>query len=164
TENVFVDFERGLNSAVKKLRQALNEDPRQPRYIETYPGKGYRFIGVLEEESAKDPADTGAATKSASAPKSDFPAVLMIDRSRLLNSVAAVTRHSIRWKIALALLVMLAAASFFTAGRFTRKPPASSAGSLPQKNARLRSSIAVLGFKNLSSHRDDDWLSTAITQ
>jgi eukaryotic-like serine/threonine-protein kinase len=163
TENVFVDFERGLNSAVKKLRQALNEDPQQPRYIETYPGKGYRFIAIVEQESAKDPADSGAATKTASAPKSGFPAVLMIDRSRLLNSVAAVTRHSVRWKIALALLVMLAAASFFTAGRFSRRAPSGRTEGPPQ-NAGLRSSIAVLGFKNLSSHRDDDWLSTAITQ
>ena len=50
TDDVFVDFERSLNSAVKKLRRALNEDPQQPRYIETYPRKGYRFIGVIEQE------------------------------------------------------------------------------------------------------------------
>src|SRR3981081_2020659 len=50
--DVFVDFERSLNSAVKKLRRALNEDPQEPRYIETYPRKGYRFIGVIEQEPA----------------------------------------------------------------------------------------------------------------
>src|SRR3982074_3841773 len=50
TNDVFVDFERSLNSAVKKLRRALNEDPQEPRYIETYPRKGYRFIGVIEQE------------------------------------------------------------------------------------------------------------------
>src|SRR5258707_5195415 len=48
--DVFVDFERSLNSAVKKLRRALNEDPQEPRYIETYPRKGYRFIGVIDQE------------------------------------------------------------------------------------------------------------------
>jgi DNA-binding winged helix-turn-helix (wHTH) protein/tetratricopeptide (TPR) repeat protein len=164
-ENVFVDFERGLNSVVKKLRQALNEDPQQPRYIETYSGKGYRFIGVLEQEptTTRDSTDSAAPAESLSAPKPDYPAAMMIDRSRARN-FAAVSLRSVRWKIALALLVVLAAASFFTAGRFSRKPPASSAGSLPQKNPRPRSSIAVLGFKNLSSGRDADWLSTAITQ
>src|SRR5689334_4683515 len=39
-----VEFDTGLNSAMKKLRAALNDDPNQPRYIETLPRKGYRFI------------------------------------------------------------------------------------------------------------------------
>ena len=50
TGNDLVDFERSLNSAVKNLRRALNEDPQQPHYIETYPRKGYRFIGIIEQE------------------------------------------------------------------------------------------------------------------
>src|SRR4030088_1898579 len=50
SHDVFVDFERSLNSAVKKLRRALNEDPQEPRYIETSPRKGYRFIAVIEQE------------------------------------------------------------------------------------------------------------------
>src|SRR5690242_21464628 len=49
-EDVFVDFERSLNSAVKKLRAALTDNPDDPRYVETIPRKGYRFIGQLEEE------------------------------------------------------------------------------------------------------------------
>jgi len=44
----FVDFEHGLNAAVNKLRRALNDSPENPRYIETLPGRGYRFIGTLE--------------------------------------------------------------------------------------------------------------------
>jgi Tol biopolymer transport system component/DNA-binding winged helix-turn-helix (wHTH) protein len=43
----FVDFEQGLNTAVNKLRQALGDSAGQPRYIETVPGKGYRFIAPL---------------------------------------------------------------------------------------------------------------------
>jgi tetratricopeptide (TPR) repeat protein/TolB-like protein len=61
-------------------------------------------------------------------------------------------------------LVVLAAGSYFTVQRFSRRAPAARTQSLPQKNASLRSSIAVLGFKNLSSRHGDDWLSTAITQ
>ena len=48
----FVDFEQGLNTAVNKLRQALGDSAEQPRYIETVPGKGYRFIAPLQGPSA----------------------------------------------------------------------------------------------------------------
>jgi len=44
----FVDFERGLNKAVNKLREALGDSAEQPKYIETLPRKGYRFIGKVE--------------------------------------------------------------------------------------------------------------------
>jgi DNA-binding winged helix-turn-helix (wHTH) protein len=44
----FVDFEHGLNAAMNKLRGALSDSPENPRYIETLPGRGYRFIGTLE--------------------------------------------------------------------------------------------------------------------
>ena len=40
----FVDFEHGLSVAVNKLRQALSDDPDKPRYVETLPKRGYRFI------------------------------------------------------------------------------------------------------------------------
>ena len=45
-EDTFVDFEHSLNTAIKKLRQALDDDPDAPRYIETLPKKGYRFIAT----------------------------------------------------------------------------------------------------------------------
>ena len=47
----FVDFEQGLNTAVNKLRQALGDSADQPRYIETVPSKGYRFIAPLQRPS-----------------------------------------------------------------------------------------------------------------
>jgi Tol biopolymer transport system component/DNA-binding winged helix-turn-helix (wHTH) protein len=47
-EHTFVDFENGLNTAVKKLREALCDDSEKPRYIETLPRRGYRFIAQVE--------------------------------------------------------------------------------------------------------------------
>src|SRR6266481_9823490 len=49
----FVDFEQGLNSAVNKLRQTLGDSADQPRYVETLPGRGYRFIAPIQRASAK---------------------------------------------------------------------------------------------------------------
>jgi DNA-binding winged helix-turn-helix (wHTH) protein len=47
-ENTFVDFERGLNKAINKLRAALRDDADRPCFIETLPQHGYRFIAPLE--------------------------------------------------------------------------------------------------------------------
>src|SRR6516225_5378625 len=47
-EGTFVDFEHGVNTAVKKLRQALEDSTEHPRFIETLPKLGYRFIAPVE--------------------------------------------------------------------------------------------------------------------
>jgi DNA-binding winged helix-turn-helix (wHTH) protein/tetratricopeptide (TPR) repeat protein len=46
-EGTFVDFERGLNFCINRIRRTLDEDARQPRYIETIPRSGYRFIAAV---------------------------------------------------------------------------------------------------------------------
>src|SRR5689334_19384190 len=43
------DFEHGINSAVNKLRQALGDSADKPRYVETVPGRGYRFIAAVDQ-------------------------------------------------------------------------------------------------------------------
>ncbi len=43
-----VDFDTGLNSAIRKLRAALGDEAETPRYIETLPRRGYRFIGTID--------------------------------------------------------------------------------------------------------------------
>jgi TolB-like protein/DNA-binding winged helix-turn-helix (wHTH) protein len=47
-----VDFEAGLNTAVRKLRAALGDDAEAPKYVETVPRQGYRFIGPIERPDA----------------------------------------------------------------------------------------------------------------
>ena len=49
-DGTFVDFEHSLNAAVKRLRAALGDDADNPRYVETLPRRGYRFIGTVAEE------------------------------------------------------------------------------------------------------------------
>jgi Tol biopolymer transport system component len=48
-KDTFVDFDRALNTAITKIRLALGDDAEHPRYIETLPGRGYRFIGPAEK-------------------------------------------------------------------------------------------------------------------
>ena len=48
--DVFVDFEHGLNTAIRKIRLALNDDAEKPRFIETVGRQGYRFLVPVEQE------------------------------------------------------------------------------------------------------------------
>jgi TolB-like protein len=56
-DGTFVDFEHSLNAAVKRLRAALGDDAENPRFVETVPRRGYRFIARSDEETtARDAA------------------------------------------------------------------------------------------------------------
>jgi DNA-binding winged helix-turn-helix (wHTH) protein len=51
--DTFVDFDQGLNNAVKRLREALDDDAEKPRFIETLSKRGYRFIGSVQDEGMR---------------------------------------------------------------------------------------------------------------
>lgn len=51
--DVFVDVETGINTAIRKVRQALGDDSDQPRYLQTVVGKGYRFVAPVVTEHAE---------------------------------------------------------------------------------------------------------------
>ena len=54
-DDTFVDFEHGLNNAVKRLRETLCDSAEKPRYIETLPRRGYRFIAAIELPEVEPP-------------------------------------------------------------------------------------------------------------
>jgi TolB-like protein/DNA-binding winged helix-turn-helix (wHTH) protein/tetratricopeptide (TPR) repeat protein len=63
--DTFVDFEKGLNNAIKKLRDALGDSAEQPRFIETQARRGYRFIGsVTSTNAAASTGEVGAPARS----------------------------------------------------------------------------------------------------
>ncbi len=49
--DVFVDIEQGINTAIRKIRQALRDHPEKPRYLQTVVGRGYRFLAPDAVES-----------------------------------------------------------------------------------------------------------------
>jgi DNA-binding winged helix-turn-helix (wHTH) protein/tetratricopeptide (TPR) repeat protein len=71
--DTFVDFDNSVNIAVRKLRQTLNDNALNPRYIETLAKRGYRFIGTVDREDA----DLQAGTQGTSAPAGSRRRVLV---------------------------------------------------------------------------------------
>jgi TolB-like protein/tetratricopeptide (TPR) repeat protein len=59
-KGTFVDFEHSLNTAVKRLRAALGDDADRPRFVETLPRRGYRFIAALAD---RDPSEVETGTR-----------------------------------------------------------------------------------------------------
>lgn len=51
-KDVFVDAEHGINTAIRKIRQVLDDDPEAPRFVLTVPRKGYRFIAEVRRDEA----------------------------------------------------------------------------------------------------------------
>ena len=49
-KDVFVDADNSINTAIRKIRQALKENPEAPRFVQTVPGKGYRFAAETVAE------------------------------------------------------------------------------------------------------------------
>ena len=53
--SVFLDTDNSINGAIRKIRQVLNDDPEQPRFVQTVTGKGYRFIAPVVEQGITEP-------------------------------------------------------------------------------------------------------------
>jgi Tol biopolymer transport system component len=60
-EDTFVDFDQALNTAIAKIRTALGDDAENPRFVETLPRRGYRFIGPVDQPSSQVP--TGGVSR-----------------------------------------------------------------------------------------------------
>jgi DNA-binding winged helix-turn-helix (wHTH) protein len=52
SKDVFVDVEQGINTAIRKIRRALTDDPNEPHYLQTVVGRGYRFVAPEAREDA----------------------------------------------------------------------------------------------------------------
>ena len=73
-KDVFLDTEHGINTAIRKIRQTLGDDPDNPRFVQTVTGKGYRFIATTSPIPAKGNGSARTAVSDLTeAPPSSVP-------------------------------------------------------------------------------------------
>jgi DNA-binding winged helix-turn-helix (wHTH) protein/tetratricopeptide (TPR) repeat protein len=161
--DTFVDFDKSLGVAVTKLRDALGDEASNPRFIETLPRRGYRFVAPVEryEDGAIDNSARPSVIPKMEVHSGQVAAV------PIARSALAASATSGRYLAGLILLAMLLTAAFISARHF-RLTRALSA-SRPEATAspaptRVRRSLAVLGFRNLPGRAQDDWLSAAFSE
>ena len=174
-EDTFVEFDNSLGVAVRKLREALRDDADAPRYVETVPRRGYRFVApVTVEGESEDLEEEGAKAASASpvnrAGRVAQPGIenqLSVLSSRFSAGAEKAARTASRrgryWIIACLVLVMVGIVMY----EFRSNPRQSAAGletAAATSRVRPRRGVAVLGFRNLAGRPDDNWLSTAFTE
>jgi len=155
--DTFVDFEHGLNTSIKKLRHALCDSATEPRYIETLPRLGYRFIApvtVIVETPSKKAANP--AMDSAVAVSQREPAIT--PGRPFAWSLILVPAVVLLAGAALAFNVGKARDRFFALFRSTKN--ASVAVASAPKPPR---SIVVLPLQNLSNSSAEDYFADGMT-
>ncbi len=78
--DTFVDFDHSLNTAIKKLRQALGDDKTKPRFVETLPKRGYRFLATVKGNaapSARAADSTQTSARTAQGPQDGLASSLI---------------------------------------------------------------------------------------
>lgn len=138
-KGVFLDTDNSINGAIRKIRQVLDDDPENPRFIQTITGRGYRFIApVVEPEESRGlhileppPSQSVAATPATPAP-----------------------RANIRRIVVLALFLVIASGLALWLARWRSRSKAAPA---PVR------SIAVLPLDNLSGDPAQDYFADAMT-
>jgi eukaryotic-like serine/threonine-protein kinase len=156
--HTFVDFDRGVNKAMTKLRSALGDSAESPRYIETLHRRGYRFLVPVTNRAESSQAvavrRTGARVPQGSQPRPWS----VYERIRAVPVAGrrSVGRHRNPAVAVIALLISFAGLAYLRVYH-----PIVFGGSATTLGPRH--SVAVLGFRNLTGNAQDAWLSTALS-
>jgi len=136
-EDTFVDFDHALNTAVKKIRAALNDEADSPRYLETVPRRGYRFIAPVQTEMtpARNPEELPA--EKLEVPETHRPS---INRRVIL--------------LAATLIAFVGGGYYWTNHRARAS----------DNNTPNRTIVAVLPFENMTNDPSQEYFSDGMTE
>jgi pentatricopeptide repeat protein len=146
--DTFVDFDHGLNNAVARIREVLDDSSVTPRYIETIPRRGYRFITDVRLEPLTSPVDPALIPADENT-RSDASSLSVPPAARR----DFYSRHLRRMLAAIAVLIIFALGSFLyriSSGKSAKQPTISS--------------LAVLPLKNLSGDPSQEYFADGMTE
>jgi TolB-like protein/DNA-binding winged helix-turn-helix (wHTH) protein/Flp pilus assembly protein TadD len=144
--DTFVDFDHGLNNAVNRLREALGDSAEFPRFIETLPKKGYRFIGKVTGDEPPPEAE--------GRPAEDTPVANPVP---ILGNIEEESKARPRFLITtlVCCFALTLATMAFLGWRHIRSGPRPGSGYVM---------LAVLPFQNLSGDLSQDYFSDGLTE
>src|SRR5579859_3101918 len=150
-KDVFLDTDNSINGAIRKIRQVLKDDPQQPRYVETLPGRGYRFIAPVFDGELRAPAPPPTKTEPG-------PALVQSNAIGTRNSVdetpvAAPHRRRVTSLFALAAVCVVGVLTWAAWHYFDGE----------RSGSHIRS-IAVLPLQNLSGDPTQDFFADGMTE
>jgi TolB-like protein/DNA-binding winged helix-turn-helix (wHTH) protein/Tfp pilus assembly protein PilF len=142
--DVFVETEHGINTAVRKIRQTLGDDPENSKFVETVIGKGYRFVAPVEAISPE----------SVAAPSSGDPSTA-VQAEGVQELPKSTSKRN--------LMIGIAAACLLVAGVFAANPAHLRDRLLGRPIVTGVQSIAVLPLENLSRDPEEAYFADGMT-
>jgi len=148
-EDTFVDFDHALNTAVKKIRAALNDEADSPRYLETVPRRGYRFIAPVQTEvpPARIPEELPAGKLDVLFTAGENPFYYRPETHRPLFNRRVV--------LLAAALIGVVGGGYYWSNHRARAS---------DNNTRDRTMVAVLPFENLTNDPSQEYFSDGMTE
>lgn len=140
--DTFVDFDHGLNNAVARIREVLDDSSDTPRYIETIPRRGYRFIAPLTDVV---PNSTASTAQPSSAPQTETSARATSSRAKWFSP-----RLALLFVTLLVVACIIGFLLYRTEQHSVKQPTIQS--------------LAVLPLKNLSGDPNQDYLADGMTE
>ena len=163
-EGTYVDFDGSLNVILKRLRAAIDDDPENPRFIETIPRRGYRFIApvsVIEQVSEEDLAPVPVVASPVHVESHHLSIKLFETAITWLGQRHRWRRHLFYVYVESALVILAISSGGWVAWHYRSLNERQFSQNTP---VQVRKSVAVLGFRNLSGRTEDAWLATALSE